>query len=441
MTGEDGLVLDRRGLLKAGAGAAVSVALGPTLAACGSSEEATSDAGGPISGDIEVWDSDPRQRATDAAEWWGSAFEAANEDVEVETVTVPYGDDSTRLRARSRGGVVPEILWAYGDNVTAYGTEDLVIDVNDVIDEVGRERFVPQALEGIDLDGTIYTVPFVGFPQMVYYRRDLYEKAGLEVPSTHEELLENIRALDDPPDVYGYMLYNGQTFETFQLKTVMWTHGAYYFDSEDNLALDRPETIQAWNFYKELGRYTPPGSMGQGDLESRELLKDGKVAHGLSTTSLAGDIKDSDIGLFGSFQMPQKEEAKGATLDFNGFSIPTEAGNIAGAEAMIQFLLEPKNFQEYLSRTIIGWIPMLEDAYTEEYYSIPAIAKRREFIDVGLEVAKDGVVGIGYFGPTEHTPIMVSTGVEKAIGDRLVLDDESPEEVMEFAIEEIESEL
>jgi ABC-type glycerol-3-phosphate transport system substrate-binding protein len=440
MTTRDRVLIDRRSLLKSGAGAAAALTLGPVLVACGDDDDAR-NGGGKVSGTIEAWDSDPRERAIAAADWWGTAFAAATPGVTVKTVTVPYGDDSTRLRATSRGGVAPDVLWAYGDNVTSYGSEGLVIEVTDLVDSIGRDRFLGAAIESIDLEGKVYTVPVVGFPEIVYYRKDLYEKAGLEVPTTHEQLLENIEALHDPPDMYGYMLFNGQPYETFQLKSVMWTHGAYYFDADDNLALDRPETIAAWNYFKQLGEYTPPGSMAQSDLESRELMKDGKVAHGLSTTSFAGDLPDKSLDLFGSFPMPVKEGAKGATLDFVGFSVPKQADNQDGGRAMIEFLFQPKNFDQYLSRTITGWIPMLEEAYTEKYFSIPANAKRREFFEVGRDAAKDGVVGIGYFGPSEHTPVMVKTGVEKAIGDRLVLEGQSPEEVMEFAVEQIESEL
>jgi multiple sugar transport system substrate-binding protein len=438
---DDRLRIDRRGLLRSGAGAAAVATLGPVLAACGGDDGATRTSDGKVSGTIEAWDSDPRKRAIEAADWWGKAFEAAHPDVTVKTVTVPYGDDSTRLRATSRGGVAPDVLWAYGDNVTAYGSEELVIEMTDVVDSIGRGRFLDAAIEGIVLDGKVYTVPLVGFPEIVYYRKDLYKKAGLEAPTTHEQLLENIEALHDPPNMYGYMLFNGQPYETFQLKSMMWTHGAYYFDEQDNLALDRPETIEAWNYFKELGKYTPPGSMAQSDLESRELMKDGKVAHGLSTTSFAGDLPDEALKLFGSVPLPRKEGAKGATTDFIGMSVATKADNPDGGKAMVEFLFEPKNFEQYLSRTIVGWIPMLEDAYTEAYFSIPANAKRREFFDVGREAAEHGVVGTGYFGPSKHTPVMVRTGVEKAIGDRLVLENQSPAEVMEFAVDEIESEL
>ena len=40
---------------------------------------------------------------------------------------------------------------------------------------------------------------------------------------------------------------------------------------------------------------------------------------------------------------------------------------------MIEFLLEPTNFQEYLARTVVGWVPMLGDAYTHAYLNNPRI--------------------------------------------------------------------
>ena len=38
---------------------------------------------------------------------------------------------------------------------------------------------------------------------------------------------------------------------------------------------------------------------------------------------------------------------------------------------MIGFLLEPENFQEFLTRTVVGWVPMLEDAWTGRYLNHP----------------------------------------------------------------------
>ena len=48
-----------------------------------------------------------------------------------------------------------------------------------------------------------YGVPINGNIQVLYYRADLYEKAGLKVPQTWDELVANAAKLHDPPTVYG----------------------------------------------------------------------------------------------------------------------------------------------------------------------------------------------------------------------------------------------
>jgi multiple sugar transport system substrate-binding protein len=217
----------------------------------------------------------------------------------------------------------------------------------------------------------------------------------------------------------------------------MWTHGAYYFDENDQLALDRPETLAAWQFYKDLAKFSPPGSMAQSDLESRQLFVDGKVAHMLTTTSMAANFKAEDLPKYGAFLYPSKPGAKGASMDFQGNNIPTKAKSPELARAAIAFQLEPDNFQEYLKRTVVGWVPMLQDAYTDEYLNDPRIAPIREFIEIGGESLKNGVIGAGYWGPSANESVLTATDVEKQIGDMLVVQDKSPDEVLQFALDTI----
>jgi hypothetical protein len=76
---------------------------------------------------------------------------------------------------------------------------------------------------------------------------------------------------------------------------------------------------------------------------------------------------------------------------------------------------------------------MLGDAYTGEYLNNPRIKPFKEFIALGGVSAQNGVVGTGYFGPSKHAPALVATNVEKQIGDRLVVENQSPQEVMAWA--------
>jgi ABC-type glycerol-3-phosphate transport system substrate-binding protein len=108
---------------------------------------------------------------------------------------------------------------------------------------------------------------------------------------------------------------------------------------------------------------------------------------------------------------------------------------------MIEFLLQPANFQEYLARTVVGWVPMLTDAYTDQYLNNPRIAPVKEFIDIGGKSAANAVVGTGYFGPTKGAAALTASNVEKQIGDRLVVQNQSPEQVLQWAVQTIKAAL
>jgi ABC-type glycerol-3-phosphate transport system substrate-binding protein len=418
-------------------GAAAAGFLGPLADLAGAAPAAA----GAATGTISTWSPDTRPDALSSEKWWGSAFTKANPGVKVKQLTVPYGKDSVKLKAGQKTGLVPDMLWAYTDLLVSYGQSGQTVKVNDIISRVGRKRFLPAALNSITTKGNIYSVPFVGFPFFIYYRKDVYKKLGLKPPTTHAELLANIKKTHNPPDQYGYMLTNQAASDTFNLKTAMWTHGAYYFDKQEKLALDRPQTIEAWDFFKALGTYSPPGSLAQGDLDARQLLVDGKVAHMFTTTSFAANIKPAEIENFGAFLYPSKPGAGGASLDFYGFNIPTKAKNPEGAAAMIEFLLQKKNFQEYLTRTVIGWVPMLGDAYTPAYLNSSKIKPFKEFIALGSKSAATGVVGTGYFGPSSHAPALVATDVEKQIGDRLVIKGDSSQDTLKWAVDTIKAAL
>jgi multiple sugar transport system substrate-binding protein len=424
--------LTRRRLLKLGAGAAAGVTCAP-LFACGSSERSSTS--------LVQWEADSRDRALAAARWWASEFANANGELKVETSLVPPGTEPARLRARRGGSGTPDVIRSYETLLTSYRQGGLVLDLRDLIDDIGRDRFLTRPLESITFsDGSIYSVPMVGYPYVVYYRKDLYERAGLKEPTTHADLLSNARELHDPPNTYGFSVYNGKPTETQLMDALMATYGAYFFDADNRLALERPETLKAWQFYKDLGALSPPGSMAQGDLESRDLIQKGKVAHALSSTSFAGGLPDEDLDLFGAFPVPKEPGAKGAGIDFMGNTIPTKAPHVEEAKAMISFLMtKPNIYQGFLNRTIVCWLPMLKDAYTSEYFSNPVIAKRREFIEVGRRVLEDGVFSANYFGASEKVAALQTTDIEKSIGDRLVLQKQSSEEVLKYAVDAINS--
>ena len=175
--------MSRRALLRYGALTGAAAALAPAAVRGHSPTrllfQATS--AGAVSGHLESWTPDTRDDALAAEKWWGEAFTTRNPGVTLDQLTVPYGDDTTKLIAGDAAGAVPDMLYAYSQFLYTYGVDGLTQPVNDLIDQIGRDRFIPSALDGITVDGNIYTVPQTGFPFIIYYRKDLYEAKGLKV--------------------------------------------------------------------------------------------------------------------------------------------------------------------------------------------------------------------------------------------------------------------
>jgi ABC-type glycerol-3-phosphate transport system substrate-binding protein len=404
-------------------------------AALGSSAlRLASAASAPLTGTVETWGVDARDAAIASQKWWDESFEAANPGVKVNSLVVSNGDMSAKIQAAHAAGIPPDMFWTFGDLNYTYGVNGIARRTNDLLAQVGIKRFPSTLLDSIRLRGTFYSVPFIGFPFMLYYRKDMYKAKGLKPPTTHDELLANIQALHQPPTTYGYVLTNKNLADTWNLKTAMFSHGAYYFDAHGNLALDRPATIEAWNFYKQLGKYTPPGSMEQNDVGVRQLMLDGKVAHMFTTTSFAANFSADDIQRQGAAPYPLKPGAKGVSLDFYGFILPVRAKRPDLGDAEVRWIMDPQHLEEYLVRTVVGWVPMVTDGYTQAYLNNPRIAPFREYFEVGKESAKTGIVGTGYFGPTVKSSVLVATDIEKQIGDRLVVLNQDPKQVLDWAV-------
>ncbi len=131
-----------------------------------------------------------------------------------------------------------------------------------VIERLGVENFSALGLVDSGM-GTYTAVPSDGWGQLLIYRADLFEAAGLEAPTTFEAIEAAAVALSDPDnDFYGIVaatdpgaVFTQQTFEHFAL-----ANGVQLTDADGNVTMNTPEMVEALAFYTNLvGNYGPPG--------------------------------------------------------------------------------------------------------------------------------------------------------------------------------------
>ena len=68
-------------------------------------------------------------------------------------------------------------------------------DVSDLYDELGGDKLLPSFVEIGEVDGANYALPYYFGSRYIFYRKDMWSAAGLEVPTTLAEFNEAVASL------------------------------------------------------------------------------------------------------------------------------------------------------------------------------------------------------------------------------------------------------
>ncbi|MBO4416399.1 MAG: extracellular solute-binding protein [Lachnospiraceae bacterium] len=144
-------------------------------------------------------------------------------------------------------GKAPDV--ALGVDVTSpveFAIRDQVYDLSQMegFEEV-KDRFVPATLTPYEYRGGIYAIPETMNFNVMYYRKDLLSKFGIDLPNTWEDMYNYVL-----PALYqeGLQFYFARDFTQFLYQN----GGAFYTEDGMKSALDTPEAYLAFKEYTEL---------------------------------------------------------------------------------------------------------------------------------------------------------------------------------------------
>ena len=107
--------------------------------------------------------------------------------VEVEIEPVVWDQMHAALQTRIAANTIPDILDFKGQDISKYG------GAGNLLDLTGRswlENIPASARENLKVDGKEYGMPYSALFQGVLYNRDLFEKYGVDIPKTYDELMD-----------------------------------------------------------------------------------------------------------------------------------------------------------------------------------------------------------------------------------------------------------
>ena len=252
----------------------------------------------------------------------GKNFEAANPDIKLKWVTLEEGVLRQRVTTdiATKGGQFDVMtigmyetpIWGKKGWLNEIKT-DAAYDVDDLL---------PAMRNGLSVEGKLFAAPFYGESSMLMYRKDLADKAGVQVPErpTWDQVADLAKKMHDPKDgVYGICLRGkpGWGDNMAFLTTLVNTYGGQWFDMTWKPQIDSPPWHDAIAFYVDLLKnYGPPGSSGNSFNEILSLFNAGKCGMWIDATiaaSFISDPKQSKVADKVAFaQAPTKATPKGA---------------------------------------------------------------------------------------------------------------------------------
>lgn len=226
-------------------------------------------------------------------------FAKANPDIKLNWVTL----EENVLRQKvttdiaTKGGQF-DVLTIGTYEVPIWAKKKWLVSLDKLGADYDADDLLPPIRAGLSHDGKLYAAPFYGESSFVMYRKDLFDKAGLQMPEkpTWEFIRQAAdKITDKSAGVYGVCLRGkpGWGENMAFLTATANSFGARWFDEKWNPQFNSPEWKATLDYYVPLMKADgPPGASSNGFNENLALFNDGKCGMWIDATVAAGFVTD-----------------------------------------------------------------------------------------------------------------------------------------------------
>ena len=306
------------------------------------------------------------------------AFMVFNPDINVRVVGVEENSMVGALSRARREGRGPDVVGCASNQIVAFcklGWMDADGALK-VIRAIGEDRFYSGPLKRLQRsDGSFCGIPFNGWVQGIWYRRDWFEEAGLAPPDNWASILKAAKALHSPKDGrYGILLgtkgdnYSEQVFTHLALSA-----GVHEFSSSGEVVFDSHAAVETLKLYAELANYTPPGPQGW---RGRDYYLQGRLAMMFYSTFIMDDLAIPSIAM-NSLTGSNFEDLDGAPFDIHLLGRTGMVASITGTReatyGVVHALGLVKSRDEVRNEAVRRFVRFLfqDDAYITWLHMVP----------------------------------------------------------------------
>ena len=294
------------------------------------------------------------------------AFQEKYPQISIElTYTGSYADSATKISAAKLAGNSPDVAITSASQLYTGEDDNFQIETDVLDPEFDVTDIRPGILEYANYRGHLAAVPFSISTQVIYYNKDLAEKAGYDLeanpPKTWDEFLEVAKAIQATcsKGTYGFDTSDAK----WLVKNMLYQNGNEIVSLSDDGKITplfaEESGIEVARFWARMIEEKIMVKNQHGDTAENKFLS-GKLVFIAATSNRIAKWAESVQFNIGAIEMPYFKEPRVALGGSTATIMTTDPAKHAASWALLKFLLNTENQTAYALTT--GYLPIRESS-------------------------------------------------------------------------------
>ena len=218
------------------------------------------------------------------------------------------------------------------DVIWAPQLSEYFVDLTDAAKDILPQHF-PSVIESQTSGGKLVALPLYTDAPALFYRKDLLEKYGKEVPKTWAELKETAKTIQDgeraagQADMWGYV-WQGNAYEGLTCNALEWIKsygGGQIVDPDGTITVNNPQAVAALDEAKSwIGTISPEGVLAHKEEDARGVWQTGNAVFMRNwpyAYTLSGGDDSAVKGKFDVAPLPAGTAEGGSAATLGGWNV------------------------------------------------------------------------------------------------------------------------
>ncbi|MCX4449495.1 extracellular solute-binding protein [Streptomyces sp. NPDC087866] len=349
---------------------ALVAALALAATACGSDDksDSTSKSSGELSGTVTWWDTSTAGSEDKVFKKIAEGFEKLHPKVDVKYVNVPFGDAQNKFKnAAQAGSGAPDVIRSEVAWTPEFADLGYLAPLDGTPALQKQDDFLKQAAASTKYNGKTYAVPQVIDSMGVFYNKKIFKEAGVEVPTTIDQLKSVSKKIKSKTGKTGFYLRGD---DAYWFLSFLYGEGGDMVNAADKaVTIDDAAGVKAMKVVKDLvdsGAAKTDATDGWDNMQAS--FKNGDVAMMINGPWAVADTytgkEFKDKANLGIAPVPSGSVAQGAPQGGHNLAVYAGSKNLDASYAFVDYMTSVKTQAQVTKE--LNLLPTRTSAYAEE---------------------------------------------------------------------------